>query len=333
MILADKIMNERKRNGWSQEELADRLSVSRQSVSKWEGAQAVPDLQKIVKMAELFGVSTDYLLKDELETDGSHVSAEKPEVIREGEPIKRVSMEEAHEFLRVQKKNGSAVANAVTMCITSPVLLILLAGLTEVPKFGISEAAAVGFGLIALLGMVAVAVGIFIVCGERGKRFEYIGKESIDTEYGVTGMVTELRRKGENTHLVFLVGGIALCIFSVLPLIIAALLEVQDYILVAMTGLLLVLVSVGVNLIIRDCYTWESYAKLLQEKEYSRAYKKQNRLLDKIAGVYWSLATAVYLIWSFITFDWGFTWIVWPISGILYGVVVAVVQLFAKDED
>ena len=66
MILADKIINERKRCGWSQEELAEKLSVSRQSVSKWEGAQAVPDLQKILKMAELFNVTTDYLLKDEL---------------------------------------------------------------------------------------------------------------------------------------------------------------------------------------------------------------------------------------------------------------------------
>ena len=69
MILADKIINERKKNGWSQEELAERLSVSRQSVSKWESAQAVPDLQKILKMAEIFGVSTDYLLKDELEPE------------------------------------------------------------------------------------------------------------------------------------------------------------------------------------------------------------------------------------------------------------------------
>ena len=50
MILADKIINERKKNGWSQEELAELLSVSRQSVSKWESAQAVPDLAKIINL-------------------------------------------------------------------------------------------------------------------------------------------------------------------------------------------------------------------------------------------------------------------------------------------
>ena len=66
MILADKIINERKKLSWSQEELADKLEVSRQSVSKWESAQSTPDLNRILKMAELFGVSTDYLLKDEI---------------------------------------------------------------------------------------------------------------------------------------------------------------------------------------------------------------------------------------------------------------------------
>ena len=77
MILADKIINERKKNGWSQEELAEMLDVSRQSVSKWEGAQSVPDLQKILKMAEMFGVSTDYLLKDEMEPEDTEVSYER----------------------------------------------------------------------------------------------------------------------------------------------------------------------------------------------------------------------------------------------------------------
>ncbi len=65
MPLADKIMELRKKQGWSQIDLADRLDVSRQSVSKWEMAQAVPELDKIIKMSELFAVTTDYLLKDD----------------------------------------------------------------------------------------------------------------------------------------------------------------------------------------------------------------------------------------------------------------------------
>ena len=62
MIFADKLILLRKKAGWSQEELADQMNVTRQSVSKWEGAQSVPDLEKMLRLSELFGVSTDYLL-------------------------------------------------------------------------------------------------------------------------------------------------------------------------------------------------------------------------------------------------------------------------------
>ena len=59
MIFADKLIDLRKKNGWSQEELAEKLNVSRQAVSKWEGAQSVPDMGRIIQLSELFGVTTD----------------------------------------------------------------------------------------------------------------------------------------------------------------------------------------------------------------------------------------------------------------------------------
>ena len=78
MILADKIIDLRKKNGWSQEELGEQLGVSRQAVSKWESMQTVPDINKIIAMAEVFGVSTDYLLKDEMEEPEKKETKEKP---------------------------------------------------------------------------------------------------------------------------------------------------------------------------------------------------------------------------------------------------------------
>ncbi len=76
MILADKIVELRKKNGWSQEELAEMLDVSRQSISKWESAQSTPDMNRILKMSELFGVSTDCLLKDDVELSVSETPPE-----------------------------------------------------------------------------------------------------------------------------------------------------------------------------------------------------------------------------------------------------------------
>ena len=63
MKFGEKLIRLRRKNGMSQEQLADKLHVSRQAVSKWESAQSQPDLDKILAMSELFRVSTDYLLK------------------------------------------------------------------------------------------------------------------------------------------------------------------------------------------------------------------------------------------------------------------------------
>lgn len=75
MKLAEKIQDLRKKNGLSQEQLADKLGISRQAISKWESEQSVPDIDKIVLLSNFFDVSTDYLLKnaDEVEVQSEEV--------------------------------------------------------------------------------------------------------------------------------------------------------------------------------------------------------------------------------------------------------------------
>lgn len=74
MKFADKLIQLRKQYSMSQEELADKLDVSRQSVSKWEGEQSMPELSKIIQIAEMFNVSTDFLLKDSLDIDPANIT-------------------------------------------------------------------------------------------------------------------------------------------------------------------------------------------------------------------------------------------------------------------
>ena len=102
MLLADKIVTLRKRAGWSQEELAAQLGVSRQSVSKWEGAQSVPDMQKVVQMSRLFGVTTDYLLKEEL-------GEPEPAPAESAAPLRCVTMEQAADYLALRQAAAVAV--------------------------------------------------------------------------------------------------------------------------------------------------------------------------------------------------------------------------------
>ena len=100
MILADKIIQLRKQFGWSQENLADALNVSRQSVSKWESGNSIPDLTKILKMAEIFGVSTDYLLKDEIEKPDATGTDEEKLILTE--VVKMLSNTKIYEISKVK---------------------------------------------------------------------------------------------------------------------------------------------------------------------------------------------------------------------------------------
>lgn len=154
MILADKIIRLRKKNGWSQEELAERMEVSRQAVSKWEGAQTVPDLGKILMLANLFGVTTDYLLKDELEDE---------EFTEEtGSNVRRITLADAGEFLKRRKTASVRIAVATFLCIISVIPLLMLSAAAEFAALPISEGLAAGIGLAALLVIVAAAVAIYI---------------------------------------------------------------------------------------------------------------------------------------------------------------------------
>lgn len=160
MILAEKIVTLRKRAGWSQEELAAQLGVSRQSVSKWEGAQSVPDMQKVVQMSRLFGVTTDYLLKEEL-------GEPEPTPAESAAPLRCVTMEQAADYLALRQAAAPKLALATLLCVLSPVVLLLLAALSDRPGAALSENAAAGIGLCVLLVLVAAAVAVFITCAAQ----------------------------------------------------------------------------------------------------------------------------------------------------------------------
>lgn len=287
MILADKIINERKKNGWSQEELAERLSVSRQSVSKWESAQAVPDLQKILKMAEIFGVSTDYLLKDELEPESFLPEEYEKNTDSDTLPLRTVTLHEADEFLKIQSKNAPMTALGVSLCIISPALLIFLTGFE---KFGERfETIGAAIGLVTLFILVAIAVFLFITSSSKLKKFEFLEKEIFETAYGVTGMVKEKQKEYAETHTRRLSLGVMLCILSVIPLIsLSIIFEDIEYIATSSVSLLLLIVAAGVNLIVRTCIIEGGFQKLLQENDYSAKQKKKKhfcRLLKRFTGL------------------------------------------------
>ena len=325
MILADKIIEQRKRNGWSQEELAEKMDVSRQSISKWESAQSVPDMARIVLLSQLFGVSTDYLLKDELEQADT---AADVDIDRE---LRTVSMEEASAFLQVREQNAVRIAVGVMLCILSPILIILLSGAQEMGKIALSESQAVGLGLMFLFLLVGSAVALFVTSGLRSSQFEYLEKEPIDTLYGVDGMVRERRERFRPIFSRQLTIGIVLCVVAVMPLFLSIFLFGEDsFSHVAAVALLLAIVAVGVLLIVRVSIVWGAFQQLLEEGDYSRESKAIEKKYSFIAGSYWMLVTAGFLAWGFITGRWDRCWIIWPIAGVLFGAIWGVLRSLQK---
>ncbi len=315
MILADKIIENRKKNGWSQEELAGKLGVSRQSVSKWESAQAMPDLKKILQLSEVFGVTTDYLMKDEIEAIPSDAAVTVDNGLEE--TVRQVSMEEANAFLAYNEKSSRRISTGVMMCIASPVLLVLLEGLAEAELIPLSETAASLTGTVVLLFIIAGAVGSFVRDGLQGSKYEYLEKLDIDTEYGVSGMVKERRDAGAEQRSRLLILGIMLCIISAVPLMIMNLVRYSnntDALPVIGVAAMLATCAVGVRLIVLTSIRQGGFDRLLEEGDYTRLNKKAG----KYDGIYWAIATAIYLGWSFLTGRWELTWIVWPIAGVLY---------------
>ena len=334
MILADKLIELRKKNGWSQEELADKLNISRQSVSKWESAQSVPDMNRILKLSELFGVSTDYLLKDELGPES--LSSETIAAVDAEPPLRQVSMEEASGFLNYREEASARVALGVMLCILSPVLLIILCGAQSVGRLAWSEGQAAGAGLIALFLLVGGAVALFVTNGLRGSRFEYLEKEGFETSYGVDGMVKDRREKFRGSFGILMTVGVVLCVLSVLPIFILLVVygesgsAAASFHYVLAVGLLLAMGAVGVYMIVRACMIWGACKILLQEGEYTRAAKAENRRNEALTTIYWCAVTAGFLAWSFISGDWSRTWIVWPIAGVLFGLVIAVANALRR---
>ena len=323
MILADKIIRLRKRNGWSQEELAAKMNVSRQAVSKWEAAQTTPDLEKILQLGNLFGVTTDYLLKDEMEdeefTDETDI------------PVKRITLSQADHFLKWRKSASVKIAVATFLCVIAVIPLLLLGAVSEV-ALSISENVAGGIGLVSLFVFVAVAVAIFLHCGFKYAPYDFIDKEPFETEYGVTGMVKERQKEYRPVYVRSNMIATGICILSPVPLLVGAFTE-NEFLIVIMLAITLLLAGIGAGIFIIAGVRWASMQKLLKEGEYTPQEIRKSYIKETIATAYWLSATAIYLAWSFLTNAWETTWIVWPVAGVLFAGVMAICRLFTDKKD
>lgn len=375
MLLSEKIMSLRKRNGWSQEELAQQLGVSRQSVSKWESMASMPDIQKIMAMSELFGVSTDYLLKDELEElpataiaadyaassvqsgssdpaagsttdstagdgstgESSTGNASTSEAIA---PKLSVSLETATEYLDAIARTSRPTAGAITLFILGPALLVSLATYSEDALYfdpmRISPDAMGIAGICIMMLFIAAGVGLLILQDMKLARFKQFKEASLELQYGVEAAVRRRAESTESLRYVQQAAGVCLTILSAIPFLIAS------YYGTGLTFALgffvaAILVSLGVYLLVYSGILREGYRVLLQEGDFSHDEKSNKRdsksaalKYRPIARAYFGTITLLYVGYSFITKDWKSSWIIWPVSALLYHIIISILNALKK---
>lgn len=314
MTFAEKITERRKMLGMSQEELADKLGVSRQSVSKWELGSAIPETDKIIALSDVFGVSCDYLLRDSEEELG------------ELAPTRGLGGRELGEYLDKTKKKLRLIALGVALLILSPITLLMLGAAAEAKLVG--EAVFLGVGLsalflIAALGVSLIIIGCMKISGEQmsAVRGTPLSRTALD-------MLKSRLDMGRGAYTAALVVATVLCIIAVIPLIIFAVLELGD--IMGAVGILIMfaLVAVAVYIFI----TWGSYREECEKliKSGGENGGERDKLKETVESVFWPVVVALYLLVSFSSGRWDITWIIFPIAAAVSGCIEAFIDYKKK---
>lgn len=362
MTLSEKILMLRKQKGWSQEELAEQLGVSRQSVSKWESGTSLPDLNRVLDLSRLFSVSTDFLLKEEEvmeeepeppDPEQGTCSGEKPEdgaeeQVLEGEWVtpeemedengkyyRRVSFSEALDYLEQMGEYGRQVGRGVMLCIYAPAALMgsVAAVSLAMGNSVRAENVAGGLGTMLLLLLVAWAVTIFIGSGSKIEKYQYLSKKHYILEPGVAEAVQEEKEAFENIYRKSMMVGICMCIVSVIPVLLAGIFDSQEVLVLMGVVLMFLIVGVGVHLIVSATVVREAQETLLkrgmtEEEAAERIIKKKKKKggLKKYEDSYWILITVIYLVCSFASMKWWGTWIIFVAAAAVWEFLTAAKQ-------
>lgn len=296
MSLSENLYNLRKKQNISQEELAEKLNVSRQAVSKWESGNGYPETEKIISICEIFDCSMDELVKGKISQD---IKSEK------------------NIYDLVMSKTARHVSIGISLILLGVTIMMTILGFSNEGN----EEQLVLIGVVAVLIGVAFAVPLFIVSDTREEDFK---KKNLV----VANVYSEEElERGNSKYTTMLAIGISIILVGVVVMMTLFGLKIFDKSTLPVAVLML-FVTIGASLIVYSGKMKDKFDIDKYNKKNSEEYKKQNNLVGKICGVLMMLATIIFLIWGFTTNMWYINWIVFPISGILCGIISII---FKKD--
>jgi len=316
MSFSDNLHYLRKRDKITQEDLADRLGVSRQSVSKWETGEAYPETDKLITLCDMFGVSMDDLVRGEV--------TEKAEASRA----------DGKELIRRTDRFSKAIACGVFLILFGVSVCVLLSGVALTLEQNIANITAV-MGAVAVILFVAAAVFLFIFFGMEYDRFRK-ANPVVDGVYGEEETRAFSRRFA--ITMACLVSGILLDVIFLVVFtslidadIIAVANKDQTYCFVTAAFLFVLafivggLVSAGIS---HTKYNVEEYNKQNHGENSPRA-----KLKEAICGAVMLSATALFLVLGFVWGLWHPGWVVFPVGGIICGIIGTVMGVNDDRDD
>lgn len=243
---------------------------------------------------------------------------------------KNFPLEDAKRFLADRSRHAFTIALGVMLCIFSvcgPIFMSALADLKYVNKTLWD-----GLGSCIMFILVAIAVGLFIYSSVMVSRWNYLQRDRYVTDFATTEFLHQSMESYKPTYALLLTIGVILCVISFIPAIVLdALYSYNPFWEDCSGGFVFLLVGIGVFMIVSASMKMSSYKTLLhlnQQGTIGGSYttSQQNSqyiypAVGTIMSVYWPSVTCLYLIWSFLTFDWHFTWIIWPIAGIISALI------------
>lgn len=236
-----------------------------------------------------------------------------------------VSMEEARKYIAERIVHSVRIGIGVMLCICSPIGCIISSDSMQED--------AMGFGITFLFVMVAMAVGLFIYSGIRMEAWREYRHQHILLDFETRNYLLEQQVGYRPLYALFITLGVILCIISVIPVaVVGGLSSTPDQAVLGMTSVMFLLIGAGVLLILMGDMRYHAYNTLLGEgKKSYRYYSKGVKVTGiggKILSVFWPTVVCIYLISSFLTFNWGSTWIIFPVAAVISYMIRI---LFAQD--
>jgi len=292
----ENLQNIRKRENLSQEELADKLNVSRQSVSKWESGISYPEIEKIIMICEIFRCSMDELVKGEIKTS-----------VLGGK----------QEYDCFFTKFSKGIAFGVFLILFGVTLLLMV--MSCAPNKEALEQY-IMIGAIVLLIFVVIAVPIFIILGMRMNEIQKRYKDLSD-------FYSENEKEIYNRKFSIVIATtVSIILIGVIALLSLYGFQICDEESLFPIALFMVFITFSVPFIVNAGIQKSKYEMTLY-KEYHKV-EENSEIIGKISAVIMISATILYFILGFVFDLWKLNWLVFPVGGMLCGIVSVI---FSKE--